>query len=121
MIDRLAGNKFIPTDIRQEIIERTDGIPLRVRHCSITNEILHAGYMPTLRIDLACILRGMQGQPHAQDYLVRRFCRSVCPDWYRHMALHQNIGSDGRTGWLAFQSINRHYGCEGFAYFAPSL
>src|SRR6478672_657406 len=30
MIDRVAGNKPMPTNIRQEIIERTDGIPLFV-------------------------------------------------------------------------------------------
>jgi predicted ATPase len=28
MIDRLVGNKLIPASIRQDIIERTDGIPL---------------------------------------------------------------------------------------------
>src|SRR6516164_9834851 len=28
MIDRVAGNKLLPARIRQEIIERTDGIPL---------------------------------------------------------------------------------------------
>jgi class 3 adenylate cyclase/predicted ATPase len=28
MVDRLVGNKFIPASIRQDIIERTDGIPL---------------------------------------------------------------------------------------------
>jgi predicted ATPase len=30
MIDRVAGNKLLPTSIRQDIIERTDGIPLFV-------------------------------------------------------------------------------------------
>ena len=28
MIDRLTGNKLLPANIRQDIIERTDGIPL---------------------------------------------------------------------------------------------
>src|SRR5262249_13377719 len=28
MIDRLTGNKLLPVSIRQDIIERTDGIPL---------------------------------------------------------------------------------------------
>src|SRR5262245_55302464 len=38
MIDRVAGNKQLPANARQDIIERTDGIPLfveemtRVRH-----------------------------------------------------------------------------------------
>ena len=30
MIDRVAGNKLLPARIRQDIIERTDGIPLFV-------------------------------------------------------------------------------------------
>ena len=30
MIDRVAGNKALPESIRQDIIERTDGIPLFV-------------------------------------------------------------------------------------------
>ena len=30
MIDRVVGNKLIPANIRQGIIERTDGIPLFV-------------------------------------------------------------------------------------------
>jgi predicted ATPase len=30
MIDSVTGNKPVPTDIRQDIIERTDGIPLFV-------------------------------------------------------------------------------------------
>src|SRR6516164_5387845 len=30
MIDRVVGNKVLPTNIRQDIIERTDGIPLFV-------------------------------------------------------------------------------------------
>jgi predicted ATPase len=30
MIDRVAGNKLLPARIRQDIIERTDGIPLCV-------------------------------------------------------------------------------------------
>src|SRR5262249_26041054 len=30
MIDRVVGNKFLPTNIRQDIIERTDGVPLFV-------------------------------------------------------------------------------------------
>ena len=30
MIDRVVGNKLLPANIRQDIIERTDGIPLFV-------------------------------------------------------------------------------------------
>jgi hypothetical protein len=40
MIDRLVGNKLIPASIRQNIIERTDGIPLFVEE--ITKAVLEA-------------------------------------------------------------------------------
>jgi predicted ATPase len=40
MVDRLAGHKFIPADIRKEIIERTDGIPLFVEE--MTKAVLEA-------------------------------------------------------------------------------
>jgi class 3 adenylate cyclase len=41
MIDRVAGNKPVPANIRQEIIERTDGIPLFVEET--TRAVLEAG------------------------------------------------------------------------------
>ncbi len=41
MIDRVVGNKLLPATIRQEIIERTDGIPLFVEE--MTRAILEAG------------------------------------------------------------------------------
>ena len=40
MIDRVVGNKLIPTGIRQHIIERTDGIPLFVEE--MTKDVLEA-------------------------------------------------------------------------------
>jgi predicted ATPase len=40
MIDRVVGNKLIPASIRQEIIERTDGIPLFVEE--MTKAVLEA-------------------------------------------------------------------------------
>ena len=41
MIDGVVGNKLIPASIRQDIIERTDGIPLFVEE--ITKAVLEAG------------------------------------------------------------------------------
>ena len=41
MIDRLIGNKLLPANIRQDIIERTDGIPLFVEE--MTKAVLEAG------------------------------------------------------------------------------
>ena len=41
MIDRVVGNKLLPADIRQDIIERTDGIPLFVEE--MTKAVLEAG------------------------------------------------------------------------------
>jgi predicted ATPase len=40
MMDRLVGNKLIPGDIRQDIIERTDGIPLFIEE--MTKAVLEA-------------------------------------------------------------------------------
>jgi class 3 adenylate cyclase len=41
MIDRVVGNKLLPATIRQEIIDRTDGIPLFVEE--MTRAVLEAG------------------------------------------------------------------------------
>ena len=41
MIDGVVGNKLIPANIRQAIIERTDGIPLFVEE--MTKAVLEAG------------------------------------------------------------------------------
>ena len=41
MIDGVVGNKFIPTGVRYDIIERTDGIPLFVEE--MTKAVLEAG------------------------------------------------------------------------------
>jgi predicted ATPase len=41
MIDRVVGNKLLPTSIRQDIIERTEGIPLFVEE--MTKAVLEAG------------------------------------------------------------------------------
>ena len=40
MIDRVTGNKLLPANIRQDIIERTDGIPLFVEE--MTKAVLEA-------------------------------------------------------------------------------
>ena len=41
MIDRVVGNKRLPADVRKDIIERTDGIPLFVEE--MTKAVLEAG------------------------------------------------------------------------------
>jgi class 3 adenylate cyclase/predicted ATPase len=41
MIDRVVGNNLVPENIRQDIIERTDGVPLFVEE--ITKAVLEAG------------------------------------------------------------------------------
>ena len=41
MIDRVVGNKLIPANVRQDIIEHTDGIPLFVEE--MTKAVLEAG------------------------------------------------------------------------------
>ena len=40
MIDRVTGNKLLPANIREDIVERTDGIPLFVEE--MTKAVLEA-------------------------------------------------------------------------------
>jgi len=40
MIDRVVGNKLLPASVRQDIVERTDGIPLFVD--GMTKAVLEA-------------------------------------------------------------------------------
>jgi len=74
-------------------VRAMSALPRESGHCGqcFGSHQLHCdgGYMSTLRIDLACILPGMQRQSHAQDHPVRRRC--VCRDWYGCMAEHQNF------------------------------
>ena len=41
MIERIVGNKALPANVRQEIMERTDGVPLFVEE--MTKAVLEAG------------------------------------------------------------------------------
>jgi class 3 adenylate cyclase/predicted ATPase len=53
MIDRVVGNKLLPAHIRQDIIERTDGIPLFVEE--MTKAVLEAGSEDAARRTAAAI------------------------------------------------------------------
>jgi class 3 adenylate cyclase/predicted ATPase len=53
IIDRVAGNKLLPANIRQDIIERTDGIPLFVEE--MTKAVLEAGHDGTVERTVAAI------------------------------------------------------------------
>jgi class 3 adenylate cyclase len=53
MIDRVIGNKQLPTNARQEIIERTDGIPLFVEE--MTSAVLEAENQSTAECTAAAI------------------------------------------------------------------
>jgi predicted ATPase len=53
MIDRVAGNKSLPANIRQEIVERTDGIPLFVEE--MTKAVLEAESRGTAERSAAAI------------------------------------------------------------------
>jgi predicted ATPase/class 3 adenylate cyclase len=54
MIDRVVGNKLIPASIRQDIIERTDGIPLFVEET--TKAVLEAGSGSAAERTIAAVL-----------------------------------------------------------------
>ena len=53
MIDRVVGNKLLPPSIRQDIIERTDGIPLFVEE--MTKSVLEAESEGAARRTLAAV------------------------------------------------------------------
>ena len=61
MIDRVTGNKALPESVRQDIIERTDGIPLFVEE--MTKAVLEAeneavrSTRPSVAVLQACTLR----------------------------------------------------------------
>jgi len=45
MIDGVVGNKLLPADVRQDIIERTDGIPLFVEEkINYRRRLKHKGF-----------------------------------------------------------------------------
>jgi class 3 adenylate cyclase/predicted ATPase len=54
MIDRVAGNKLLPASVRQDIIERTDGIPLFVEE--MTKAVLEAESEGEARRTAAAVL-----------------------------------------------------------------
>ena len=51
MIDRVVGNKLLPASIRQDIVERTDGVPLFVEE--MTKAVLEAEGEEAARATLA--------------------------------------------------------------------
>jgi hypothetical protein len=53
MIDRIVGNRLLSASIRQDIIERTDGIPLFVEE--MTKAVLEAGSEPAAARALAAV------------------------------------------------------------------
>ena len=53
MIDRVVGNKLLPASIRQDIIERTDGIPLFVEE--MTKAVLEAESESAARRTVAAV------------------------------------------------------------------
>jgi energy-coupling factor transporter ATP-binding protein EcfA2 len=65
MIDRVVGNKLLPTNIRQDIIERTDGIPLFVEE--LTKAVLEAESQDAVEIS--------QGQYRPPHWLSRQACK----------------------------------------------
>jgi predicted ATPase len=54
MIDRVTGNKALPESIRQDIIERTDGVPLFVEE--MTKAVLEAESEAAVKRTVAAVL-----------------------------------------------------------------
>src|SRR5262249_38610963 len=61
MVDRMVGNRLLSANIRQDIIERSDGIPLFVEE--ITKAVLEAGGETAAERALAALPPRARGAP----------------------------------------------------------
>jgi predicted ATPase len=76
MIDRVIGNKLLPASLRQDIIERTDGIPLFVEE--MTKAVLEGGSEGAAQRAVASIPSPVLGVPASlQALLPRKWLRSA--------------------------------------------
>jgi predicted ATPase len=86
MIEHLVGNEGLPASIRQDIIERTDGIPLFVEE--MTKAVLEA--RRRMRPTVPCKVYGREFTPDTEDtdlieWIFRDegiecpYCGSCCP------------------------------------------
>ena len=89
MIDHVVGNKFIPADIRQDIIERTDANDIIKASCPTAVPLTPVARLDTAEARLEAVI-------HAVD-LVRRpleaFYNSLSDE---HKQRFENMGSRGR-------------------------
>src|SRR5262249_59098988 len=86
MIDRIVGNRLPSASIRQDIIERTDGIPLFVEE--MTKAVLEAGSETAAARAIAAVPSpALGGPPRLQCPLLARV--------WRHRGPAQRVG-DGR-------------------------
>jgi predicted ATPase len=67
MVDRVAGNEPLPKSVRQDIIERTDGIPLFVEE--MTKAVLEAAGEDGAERTGAAIPRSSIRVPASQNLL----------------------------------------------------
>ena len=89
MIDRVVGNKPLPANIRQDIIERTDGIPLFVEE--MTKAVLEAGSEGEVQRTAAAIPSPGSGGPGKLAGIVDGAARPAWPS--------QGGGADRRGHW----------------------
>jgi predicted ATPase len=76
MIERVIGNKLLPANIRQDIIERTDGIPLFVEE--MTRAVLEAKDEEAAERTVAAVPSPSIAVPpslHASLMALGRLCR----------------------------------------------
>ena len=77
MIDRVAGNKLLPANIRQDIVERTDGIPLFVEE--MTKAVLEAESEGEARRTVAAVPSPAAGGPRKLARLADGAARPARP------------------------------------------
>jgi len=84
LIDRVVGNNLLPTNTRQDIIERTDGIPLFVEE--MTKAVLEAGSEREARQTAAAVPSlALAIPPSLHASLMARLDRlgSAAKEWHR--------------------------------------
>ena len=90
MIGRVSGNKLLPDNVRQDIIERTDGIPLFVEE--ITKAVLEAGGQEAERAVAAIPSPSIAVPATLHASLMARITASVPPKRW-HRSARRSVGS----------------------------
>ncbi len=96
MAERVAGGKRLPGDVLQQIVEKTDGVPLYVEE--MTKSVLESGVLKEVngQYELSGSLSTLAIPATLQDSLMARLDRLVTA-----IALAQYAAVIGRQFWVS--------------------